>query len=106
MAEKHYREGLAHFGVADYQAAEKAFSAALRLYAEDARYYYYFGLSLWQQGKRDYARESFRKGSVYEGQAKPPSATVNVALERIQGSLRMALNKEREQPRVAKPPPD
>jgi tetratricopeptide (TPR) repeat protein len=100
VAEKYYSAGLAHFWTGDYAAAEKDYGTAIRFYKDDARFFYYFGLCCWQEGKRTEAAEAFQKGYALELQSRPSSPVINSTFERIQGAARKALDKEREQPQV------
>jgi tetratricopeptide (TPR) repeat protein len=100
VAEKYYSTGLTHFWTGDYAAAEKDFATAIRFYKDDARFFYYFGLSCWQEGKRTEASEAFQKGNVLELQSRPSSTMINATFERVQGAARKALDQERERPQV------
>jgi tetratricopeptide (TPR) repeat protein len=100
VAEKYYSSGLAHFWSGDYSVAEKDFATAIRFYKDDARFFYYFGLCCWNEGKRTEAAEAFQKGYALELQSRPSSPMINSTFERIQGSARKALDREREQPKL------
>jgi len=100
IAEKYYSAGLGHFWNGDYAAAEKDFATAIRFYKDDARFFYYFGLSCWQEGKRTEAGEAFQKGYTLELQSRPSSPMINATFERIQGAARKAMDQERERPQV------
>src|SRR5262249_53897266 len=91
VAERHFVRGMANYWAGKYGAAESDFFAAVRAagtVGQDARYYYFLGLSQLAQGKSDEAREMLRVAGLLEKDRKPPSAIVSRALERIQGSVR------------------
>ncbi len=97
-AEKHYAAGLRWFNNREYAKAEKEFFTAVEQDSQDARYYYYLGLSHLVQGDRD-ALEDFEQGARLEQQDRPPRAAVSAALERVQGPARLQLNNVRDRPR-------
>ncbi|HEV3260841.1 MAG TPA: hypothetical protein VG013_28575 [Gemmataceae bacterium] len=95
LAEERYSEGLRLYWGSRYPAAEKEFSEAVRYNGDDARYSYFLGLAWLQQGRRAEALEAFRQGGVLEKQGMPDPATVNTALERVQGSRRRLIDEYR-----------
>jgi len=96
VADQHYAAGLRLFQSLRYADAEKEFAQAVASNPHDARYRYFLGLSqLSQSGKQEQATENFRQGAKQEEQSRPSRALVNVALERIQGEQRQALNQYR-----------
>src|SRR5262249_26998648 len=62
-ADKHYAAGLNFFFARDYANAEKDFLLAVENDNQDARYFYFLGLSRLMQGKRREAYEDFDMGS-------------------------------------------
>jgi len=100
VAEKYYSAGLTHFWNGDYASAEKDFATAAKFYPDDARFFYYLGLSYWQEGKRTEASDAFQKGNALELRSRPSSPVINATFERIQGAARKALDQERELPQV------
>jgi tetratricopeptide (TPR) repeat protein len=97
-AEKHYAAGLNWYNDREYAKAEKEFFTAVEQDSQDARYFYYLGLSQLMQGDRD-AFENFEQGARLEQQDRPPRAAVSAALERVQGPARLQLNNVRDRPR-------
>ena len=63
----------------------------------DARYFYFLGLSRLAQGSRE-AMEDFDEAAQLERAGKPDRAAVSTALERVQGPMRRALNNIRTRP--------
>lgn len=97
QAEKHYATGLKLYFAGQYPQAEDEFMEAYRNNSQDARYLYFLGLSrLSQRGKRGEAIDNFQRGWLLERQAKPNSAAVGAALERVQGEARQVLNSYRQ----------
>lgn len=89
-----YEAGYRLYWSGRYPEAERAFAAAVKMDAGDARYFYYLGLARLQQGKRAEAAEAFRRGGRLEMQNKPPGPALGVALERVQGDARRTLDRE------------
>jgi tetratricopeptide (TPR) repeat protein len=96
-AEKHYSAGLNFYFARNYVNAEKEFLSAVENDNNDARFYYFLGLSRLAQGKRD-AAEDFDAGARLERLGKPDRAAVSSALERVQGPMRRRLNAVRNRP--------
>ena len=96
-AEKHYAAGLQWWNDREYDQAEKEFFTAVEHDGQDARYYYYLGLSRLLQGDRN-AFEDFEQGARLERQNRPARAAVSAALERVQGEPRDRLNAIRDRP--------
>jgi tetratricopeptide (TPR) repeat protein len=97
-AERHYAAGLNFFFARDYADAEKDFLLAVENDNQDARYFYFLGLSRLMQGKRREAYEAFEAGARLERQNRPGPAAVSGALERIQGPARRVVNEARNRP--------
>jgi tetratricopeptide (TPR) repeat protein len=95
VAEKHYAKGLSFYNARRYADAEKEFTRAINNDAQDARYWYYLGLSRLALGNRDEAIESFRRGSILERESRPNRTMVSESLERIQGPRRQVVNEFR-----------
>src|SRR5262249_53907922 len=66
LAEKQYALGLDRFWSCRYAEAEPLFVEATRAYDQDARYFYFLGLSRLLQGKETDAREDFRLAAQLE----------------------------------------
>ena len=101
LAEKYYSAGVIQYWKGDYAAAEKDFATAIRYFKDDARFFYYFGLTCLQQGKRAEATEAFQKANELESKSRPSSAQINAMLERVQGIARQAIDQAREHPQAA-----
>ena len=65
-AAQHYAAGLQWYNDREYEKAQQEFLTAVEHDGQDARYYYYLGLSRLMQGDRD-AFEDFEKGRGWSG---------------------------------------
>jgi tetratricopeptide (TPR) repeat protein len=96
-ADRLYYIGRRAYLVGNYREAEETLQAALKE-NEDARYYYYLGLAQNCQGKEKDAEASFRFGARLEASGVTTRRDIALALEPIQGPLRVRLNTLRELP--------
>jgi tetratricopeptide (TPR) repeat protein len=99
MSERHFAKGLEQFWAKNYPAAEGEFKKAVSFFNEDARYYYFLGMSQYLQKSKQKvadAEYSIELGVKLEIARKPASYVINASLERIQGELRRMLNARRE----------
>lgn len=105
-AAKLYDQGVNAYFAGRACQADSLLSEAIMWNSEDPRAYYFRALSLLRQGRVDEARGDMLVGSMLEAQ-KPQRFAVGAALERIQGSDRLLLEKFRNQARrdVAANPP-
>ena len=91
LAEQYYNRGLSSYWSRRYGAAEGDFQEAIRLAgraAEDARFFYFLGLSQLGLGKEAEALVAFREAGNLERDHRPASGAVNASLERVQGPVR------------------
>ena len=87
------------FWIRNYPEAEAQFRKALLYFNQDARYFYFLGMSqLAQKGnlKRDAANFAFEQGARLEAANRPGLTDVNASLERVQGSLRAYVDSFRQ----------
>ena len=70
-----------------FSAAELEFKKAVTFFNEDARYYYFLGMSLYLQGKKKAGEAEFYvgEGVKLEIARKTTSQVINASLERVQG---------------------
>ncbi|HEX5271185.1 MAG TPA: hypothetical protein VFW33_11880, partial [Gemmataceae bacterium] len=90
LADVSYASGLRHYFAGRYADAAEAFLKAIEYDDQDARYYYYLGLSRLALDKPAEAAEDFRAGAELELQNRPGREAVSAALERVQGAARQA----------------
>src|SRR5262249_47421311 len=95
-AERRYATGLRLLYSGQFAAAEKELLAAVAQDSQDARYYYFLGLTGLNKGRRD-GFEDFEQGARLEQQGRPPSGAVDSALERVQGPSRRTIDSARTQ---------
>jgi uncharacterized coiled-coil DUF342 family protein len=94
-AAKGYGDGMTLFLSGRYTDAESLFQGATTQNASDARYWYFLGLSQYQQGRTTDAATSFRKGAELEARNKPGTKAVSDSLERVPFALRRVLAEYR-----------
>jgi hypothetical protein len=97
-AEKFYFNGRSQFNKGCWADAERSFRSAIEQFNQDARYFYFLGLTRLAQNERD-AYEYFRQGAKLERQNRPGPEAVDRDLERVQGEWRRGLNEARRDPR-------
>ena len=98
LADYHYSEGLRRYWERDFITAEKHLKMAATYNDRYAPYFYFLGLSQLAQKtrlKRDAADLAFTKAGKLEAKNLPNYSEVNQNLERIQGELRVYLNRYR-----------
>jgi hypothetical protein len=97
-AEKHFAAGLNFYFDRDYLDAEREFLLTIENDSQDARFFYFLGLSRLELNRRRDAYADFTQGAVLERINRPASAAVDVSLERIQGPMRCIVNDFRQNP--------
>jgi len=97
-AEKHFAAGLNFYFDRDYLNAEKEFLLTIENDSQDARFFYFLGLSRLAQNRRRDAYADFGQGALLEQLNRPSSAAVSEALERVQGPTRLLVNAFRQNP--------
>ncbi len=95
LANASYLAGVEAYFAGRNSDAETALTKAVKASATDARYWYFLGLSKWSQGRTTEADADFKKGAEWESRAKPGRRQIGLALERIQGNARQALEDRR-----------
>ncbi len=95
---KHYNKGIGYFFADRYRDAEREFLLAIKNHDQDARYFYFLGLSRYMLDPRK-GLDDFDQGARLEANGRPGSVEVNNALERVQGRPRKVLNEIRERVR-------
>jgi tetratricopeptide (TPR) repeat protein len=102
-AERHFAAGLNFYFDCDFANAEKEFLLTLRNDNQDARYFYFLGLSRLGQNNRRDAIADFAAGAELERVNRPPAGAVSESLERIQGPMRNIVNEYRYRPERLEP---
>jgi hypothetical protein len=97
-AEKHFAAGLNFYFDRDFGNAEKEFLLTIENDSQDARFFYFLGLSRLAQNRRRDAFADFNQGVQLERLNRPAQATVDESLERIQGPTRRVVNEARQRP--------
>lgn len=97
-AEKHFAAGLNFYFDNDYANAEKELLLAVENDSQDARFFYFLGLSRLARNRSRDAYADFNQGVALERLNRPSSVAVNESLERVQGPTRRLVNGFRENP--------
>ncbi len=97
-----YGSGVHAYFAGDYLTAYENLSSAIEGGTSDPRAYYFRGLTYMKLGRPEEAREDFSKGAELESQDVNQVYNVPQALQRIQGSTRLALEKYRMEARMAR----
>jgi hypothetical protein len=95
LAEAHYAAGLRAYFAGRFGDAESAFIGAVEADNQDARYFYFLGLTRLALNKVNEANTDFEEGARLERDNRPARKVVSTALERIQGPPRQVLNRFR-----------
>jgi hypothetical protein len=97
-AEKHFAAGLNFYFDGDYINAEKSFLLTIENDSQDARFFYFLGLSRLALKRRRDAYTDFDQGALLERVNRPAPPAVDESLERIQGPTRLIVNEFRQSP--------
>jgi Tetratricopeptide repeat len=98
LADQFYSKGLQQYWARNYPEAETQFRKAILYYNQDARYFYFLGMSLSAQKgtlKRDAATFAFEQAARLEAANRPSLTEVNASLERVQGPVRALVDSFR-----------
>jgi hypothetical protein len=95
LAEAHYAAGLRAYFDGRFADAQASFAGAAQADDQDARYFYFLGLSRLALDNRADANANFEEGARLERENRPGRKAVSTALERVQGTARQALNRFR-----------
>lgn len=81
-------------------AVEQYMTAAINAGSRDPQSLYFRGLALWQMGRQDEARGDFAQGARLEAISPGMYRTSARSLERVQGTVRLELQRARQTARV------
>jgi hypothetical protein len=93
--DKFYGIGVHEYFNGDYKSALQTFNTTIDAGSTDPRVYYYRGLTNTMLNHSEAAAADFRLGAELEAQGRGNSSVINDSLERIQGPIRLALEKSR-----------
>ncbi len=97
-----YGQGVHAYFAGDYESAVGLLSSSIEINGLDPRPYYFRGLALANQHGLDSGLPDIAKGAEIEASKMDQKIyDVNGALQRVQGTLRLALEKQRSAARVA-----
>ncbi len=95
-----YGKGVHRYFQRDYAGAFNYINQAIENGSNDPRCYYFRGLTFWNLGREDEAREDFQQGAKLELQDTTLVFSVSKALERIQGPVRLIIEDYRDEARL------
>jgi hypothetical protein len=90
-AAKAYADGVQLYRDGRPTEAEAMLMAATRDDPNDARYWYFLGLTRWARGNKASADAAFKHGAELEARGLPTAGGVGASLEWVQGPARQAL---------------
>lgn len=96
-----YGSGVHQYFQGDTSAARKSFDQAIDMGSTDPRCFYFQGLALLRDGRENEAAESFSKGADLESRQTDRIYSVSKSLERVQGPMRLTLERYRVEARRA-----
>jgi hypothetical protein len=96
-----YGDGVHAFLSGDFAKSHERLTAAIDAGSLDPRVYYFRGLDYLKLGREPEAIQDFQKGAELECKDKNRSYNVPRSLERIQGTMRLLLDKYRVEARKA-----
>jgi len=96
-----YGQGVHAYFAGDYQQAFEQLTSAIAGGSKDPRAFYFRGLTYLQYGQSQEAQQDFQKGADLESRDINKFYNVSKALERVQGSSRVALESYRVEARMA-----
>ncbi len=100
IAEQFYGSGVHRYFTGDLRAAHADFTAAIQAGTQDPRPYYFRALTYLRLGRPGEAGADLQRGASLEAADINDSYAVGKALERVQGNLRLQLERHRKQARV------
>ena len=95
-----YGQGVHAYFAGDSETALVRLNSAIEQGNRDARCYYFRGLAHDMLGNSESAQSDFQTGALREAQ-NPNASPIGRSLERIQGTIRLQLEAERQAARVA-----
>ncbi|HID78008.1 MAG TPA: tetratricopeptide repeat protein, partial [Planctomycetaceae bacterium] len=96
-----YGLGVHAYFSGNYEEAYEHFSQAIEGGSTDPRCYYFRGLCYRRLGREEEAEMDFQKAAAFEARDSAKFYAVSVALQRVQGSERMVIEKHRAEARLA-----
>ncbi len=96
-----YGRGVHAYYQRDYETAYRYLDALVQRGTKDPRAYYFRGLVLYATNRQQEAQEDFRKGAELEAEDVDNYYNVSRALERVQGSVRVLIEKFRHEAKLA-----
>jgi len=95
-----YGQGVHSYFAGRYQDAHGYLTTAIDQGTRDPRAFYFRGLAYTTLGRPDEAKADFQKGAELETAGADRVYPVSQSLQRVQGSTRMAIERQRQQARL------
>jgi hypothetical protein len=96
-----YGQGVHAYFAGDYSGADNAFTNAIAQGCKDPRCFYFRGLTNHRLGRTTEGNEDLKLGAVLEANSSERIYPVSDSLQRVQGRMRMQIEKQRQQARLA-----
>ena len=96
-----YGHGVHAYFAARYQEAHEYLTTAIDQGTRDPRAFYFRGLTYKMLGRPDEAKVDFQKGAELEVTGADRIYPVSRSLQRVQGTVRMEIERQRQQARLA-----
>lgn len=96
-----YGHGVHSYFAGKYQDAHGYLSTAIDQGTQDPRTFYFRGLAYTALGRPDEARADFQKGAELETRGADRVYPVSHSLQRVQGTTRIAIERQRQEARLA-----
>jgi hypothetical protein len=95
-----YGRGVHAYFARDYEQAHRYLSEAINRGTQDPRAFYFRGLTYAMTGRAEEAEQDFRKGAELEVLDVDNYYQTSRSLQRVQGAVRLTLEKHRQQARL------
>ncbi|MBC8351220.1 MAG: tetratricopeptide repeat protein [Planctomycetes bacterium] len=96
-----YGHGVHSYFAGQYQDAHEYFTTAIDQGTRDPRTFYFRGLAYTSLGRPDEAKVDFQKGAELETNGADRVYPISHSLQRVQGKTRIAIERQRQQARLA-----
>ena len=96
-----YGHGVHSYFAGQHQDAHRYLTTAIDQGTQDPRTYYFRGLAYAALGRPDEARADFQKGAELETRGADRVYPVSHSLQRVQGTTRIAIERQRQEARLA-----
>ena len=96
-----FGQGVHAYFANDFAAAHEMFSGAIEQGSRDPRSYYFRGLAYARLGRPDESNRDFKTGAELEVASSDRVYPIADSLQRVQGAMRLKIEKQRQSARLA-----